>query len=177
MHLQIRSTLPASGGSNGPGAMNIRETSPGVTLATPGRLVRLLELLAEDRSNDPSDRHGGFNLVAAAGSGIETTGTFIFAVAAASHDAEEEEYRCALARILGEFPDSRIVERQHGDLHHREGALRDYIRTFSDQGLLIDEIVVGVADCRSDEHDKDHGAEIECRVPVQVSVIDARADR
>lgn len=164
MHLQVRSSLSSST-NGGTGAMASDEV-PGGTVATrPGRLVRLLDLLAEDRSDDPADGHGPFNLVMAAGSGIETTGTFVFAVDAGD-DAEEDEHRAAVNRIFKEFPDSDIVKRHHAELPHREGALRDYVKGFSDQGYLIDEIVLAVATCGDPE-----------TVPVQVRLIDAPTGR
>jgi hypothetical protein len=151
--------------------MSVTERPNGITVTRPGLLVRLLELLAEDRSDDPADRHGKFNLVAAAGHGIETTGVFVFAVEADEEHALEE-HEAARARIAAEFPDTEIVERLHEHLEHREGALRDWLATLSDKGYLIDEIVVGVADCGPQDAE---GSTL--TVPVQASVIDARTRR
>jgi hypothetical protein len=170
MHLQVRSKVTTSSPNEGPGAMSSTEATTGITRTDPGRLVRLLELLAEDRSGDPGDGHGPFNLTVAAGTGIELTGTFIFAVAAdKEHDPDQErkEHERALTRIADEFPDSVLVERLHREIPHREGALHGYLRELSDRGLLIDEIVVGVATCQA-------GTEGPCMVPVQVSVVEAR---
>jgi hypothetical protein len=172
MHLQVRSKVTESGGSS-LGAMAASDAATGITRTGPGRLVRLLELLAQDRSQDSSDGHGPFNLVVAAGSGIETTGTFVFAVETppgASEREEREEHDRAVARISDEFAESWIVERLHEEIPNREGALRDYLKTISDRGYLIDEIVVGVAEPRPGAS----GAGGEFVVPVQVSVIDAR---
>ena len=163
MYLQVKSTLTSST-DGAPGTMNTTEMPGSVTTTKPGLLVRLLDLLAEDRSAD-AEGHGPFNLIVAAGSGIETTGTFTFAVAAAE-DQELDEHRAALARIHDAFPDSEIVQRAHALVPNREGALRDWIRTFSAKGYLIDEIVVGVAEAGDPE-----------MVPVQVSLIDAPTGR
>ena len=161
MHLQIRSKVTK--GSNPPGTMSIREGAEGVTVIQPGRLLRLLDLLAEDQTQD-GDGHGPFSLVAAAGAGIETTGEFLFVVAAESDDVEEQEQAAARDRIKPEFPETEIVSRDHEHLPHRAGALRDYVAKFAGAGLLIDEIVVGVSDCG-------HGHDDEVTVPVQVHAL------
>lgn len=160
MHLQIRSRVVT--GTKPPGAMSIREGAEGVTIIQPGRLLRLLDLLAQDQTED-GDGHGPFSLVAAAGSNIETTGEFLFVVAAESDEVEEQEQAAAIARILPEFPDTKIVSRDHEHLGHHAGALRDYVAKFAGDGQLIDEIVVGVADCS--------GADGEITVPVQVHAL------
>jgi hypothetical protein len=145
MHLQIRSKVPS--GQNGPGAMSITEGAEGVSVVQPGRLLKLLDLLAEDQRSR-GDRHGPFSLRAASGTNIETTGRFVFSVVAPDDDdeAEEAEHHAALKRIQGEFPDSKIVHRAHAHLEHRAGALRDYVAEFAGRGELIDEIVIGVSD-------------------------------
>jgi hypothetical protein len=161
MHLQIRSTVTKS--SSGPGAQSADEAPDGVTIVRPGRLLRLLELLAEDRTE--RDGHGPFNLVAAAGSGIETTGEFIFAVAS-DDENDEAEHEAALRRIKAEFPRSEITERIHGDLPHHAGSLLDFVRGIVADGLLIDEIVVGVARCADGGSGGDKTG-----VPVQVHAL------
>jgi len=72
----------------------------------------------------------------------------------------------ALKRIEGEFRRSKIVEQRWARLRHREGALAEYIASLRDEGLLIDEIVLGVAG-----PDPDAGGEI--TVPIQVHAIRA----
>lgn len=68
MHLQIKSVVVA--GSGGTGARNADEGSEGITIARPGRLLRLLDILAEDRSE--GDHALGFSLTRAGGKAIET---------------------------------------------------------------------------------------------------------
>ena len=168
MHLQIRSKVVT--GTNPPGTMSIREGAEGVTVIQPGRLLRLLDLLAQDQTDKTQYPDGdglpSFSLIAAAGSGIETTGEFAFVVYTPSDDEKEEEKQqnAARDRIRREFPATEVVPRDHEDVPHRAGALRDYIAKFADDGLLIDEIVVGVADCT-----KGTGGEIS--VPVQVHAL------
>jgi hypothetical protein len=145
MHLQIKSVLTESGGGS-IGAMLRDDAGPGVTVVRAGRLRRLLEILAEDRTSDPDDGHAAFNLIAASGSGIETTGEFGFSVSASEdHDADEEEHKAALKRVKREFPRSRIVHRMHKDVPHREGALLEWVTELAEQGLIVDEVVIGVA--------------------------------
>ena len=160
MHLQIRSRVVK--GKNPPGTMSVYEGQEGVTVVTPGRLLLLLDLLAEDQRTR-GDGHGPFSLRAASGRNIETTGRFVFSVVAPDDDdaAEQAEHDAALKRIEGEFPDSKIAHRAHTHLHHRAGALRDYIAEFAGRGDLIDEIVIGVADTEGDE----------VTVPVQVHAL------
>ncbi len=160
MHLQIRSKVVK--GKNGPGAMSVNESAEGVSVVQPGRLLMLLDLLAEDQ-RESGDGHGPFSLRAASGRNIETTGRFVFSVVAPDDDdaAEEAEHEAALKRIEGEFADSNIVHRAHTHLHHRAGALRDYVAEFAGRGELIDEIVIGVADTEGDE----------VTVPVQVHAL------
>ncbi len=169
MHLQVRSTVTSSSPSEGPGAMSSTDARTGITRTDPGRLLRLLELLAEDRSGDPADGHGPFNLTVAAGAGIELTGRFIFAVSAEDHDQERKEHELARQRILDEFPDTEIVERLHRDLPDHPGALHDFLKEISDRGRLVDEIVIGVARCAMNADGTD-GSTV---VPVQVSVVEA----
>ena len=162
MHLQIKSVVTTSGGGSG-GAMLTHDPHGGVTTIQTGRLARLLEILAEDRSGDGGDGHGPFSLVSAMGHAIETTGEFGFSVWVPDDDekADNDEHAAALRRIKGEFPASRIVHRHHEDLHDRSGSLAKFIRSLSDQGLLIDEVAVGVA------YEKDG----ETFVPVQVHAL------
>ena len=77
MHLQIKSVVVA--GSGGTGARNADEGAEGITIARPGRLLRLLDILAEDRRGG-ADGRDGFSLVRAAGAAIETGGEFSFSV-------------------------------------------------------------------------------------------------
>jgi hypothetical protein len=161
MHLQIRSRVVS--GSNPPGAMSVREGADGVTVIQPGRLLRLLELLAQDQ-RESGDGYGPFSLIAAAGSNIETTGEFAFVVAAESHEQEEEQHKAALARIRPEFPDSDIHHRDYEDLPHKAGSLYNFIAKYSNANLLIDEIIVGVSNCSD-------GTKGEVTVPVQVHAL------
>lgn len=163
MHLQIRSTVTKAG--SGHGARNADEGAEGVTIARPGRLLRLLDILAEDHSLDGrGDGRRGFSLASAAGSGIETTGQFIFSVMT-DEENDYKDHQAALDRIRPEFPASEIVERQHESLPHRAGSLRDYLAKFAEHDLLIDEIVVGVATCPSG------GSEEDVSVPVQIHAL------
>jgi hypothetical protein len=163
MHLQIRSTVTKAG--SGAGARNADEGAGGVTIARPGRLLRLLDILAEDHSLDGrGDGLPGFSLASAAGSGIETTGQFIFSVVT-DEDNDAKDHQAALDRIKPEFPASEIVERMHADLPHRAGALRDYVAKFAEDDLLIDEIVIGVATLPTG------GTEEDIHVPLQVHAL------
>ena len=111
MHLQIRSKVVK--GANPPGTMSIREGAEGVTIIRPGRLLRLLDLLAEDQTDKARYPDGdglpSFSLIAAAGSGIETTGEFAFVVYTASDDEDDEtkQQYAARDRIRAEFPRDR----------------------------------------------------------------------
>jgi hypothetical protein len=164
MHLQIRSVVTSDSG--GPGAMSAIEGAEGISIVQPGRLLKLLDLLARDeREIDGGDGHGPFNVRAASGQGIETTGVFAFSLWAASEEEEEPETEAAFERIRHDFPESRVVERQHEHLPDQPGALRDYVATFAEAGLLIDEIAIGVADCATD------GGEV--TVPVQIHALRA----
>lgn len=163
MHLQIKTKVSASG-SNGPGAQSIGDDGPGITVARPGRLLALLDLLAEDQRAE-GDGHDAFNLVMAGGSAIETTGTFVFAVEG-DLEHEQAEHDAAVRRIQNDFPRSRVVEQIGRRLQHREGALAEFVREITAAGLLIDEIFVGVAG-------PDPGGSGEITVPVQVHTIRA----
>jgi hypothetical protein len=143
MHLQIKSVVAA--GINGPGARHSDEGASGITVARPGKLLRLLDILAEDRRGGGDDRDG-FSLTRAGGSAIETGGEFAFSVVT-TEETDWEDHQAALARILPEFPRSRIVEMKEADVPHVKGALREYLQGFADDNLLIDEISIGVSDC------------------------------
>ncbi len=164
MHLQIKSVVSAGNGSTG--ARNADEGVEGVTIARPGRLLRLLDILAEDRQGR-DDNRAGFSLVRAAGTAIETGGEFSFSV----DTTEENDYadhQAALDRILPEFPRSRIVEMKEGDVPHVKGALRAFLQDFATENLLIDEISLGVSDCPPPD-----ASDGTITVPVQVSAIQA----
>lgn len=150
MHLQIKSVVVAGG--SGAGARNAQEGAEGVTIAAPGRLVRLLELVED------------YNLVRASGSGIETGGEFSFSVET-TEENDYQDHQAVLDRILPEFPRSRIVELQEADVPHDRGALRAYLTGFAEQNLLIDEISIGVPSSSSGTTQQ------AVTIPVQVSVI------
>jgi hypothetical protein len=162
MHLQIKSVVTTSGGGSG-GAMLTQDPESWVTTVQAGRLARLLEILAQDRRDDPADGHGPFSLVSATGHAIETTGEFGFSVWAPDDDETvgDEEHAAALRRIKGEFPESRIVHRLHRDLPDKAGSLYRLIAELAGDGLIIDEVAIGVA------YERDG----EMFVPVQVHAL------
>ena len=164
MHLQIKSVVVA--GSGNTGARGAGEGTEGITIARPGRLLRLLDILAEDRRGGNYDRDG-FSLVRAAGTAIETGGEFSFSVET-SEENDYADHQAALDRILPEFPHSRIVEMRETELDHHKGSLRAYLQGFADDNLLIDEISIAVSDCPDPGTS---GGTI--KVPIQVSAIQA----
>lgn len=168
MHLQIRSRLATEDSSGGPGAQWVGEVPGPVTTVTAGRLLRLLELLAADER--PTGGSGPFNVIAAAGSSIETGGEFVFVVDAGPDHDEEGAHQAALARIAAEFPQSRVHRRIHDDLRDEPGALREFIAAHTRNGELVDEIVVGVARTVSDPG---HAGTEAMVVPVQLSLVQA----
>src|SRR5262249_26209211 len=130
MHLQIKSNVTAAGGSSG----------EGITVARPGRLLALLDLPTGDASDGPA-----LDLTPPGGSAIETTGVFFFSVAT-TEDTDWEDHKRALDRISTAFPKSWIEEFQEADVPDVKGALREFLQGFADQGLLINELAIGVAD-------------------------------
>jgi hypothetical protein len=99
-----------------------------------GRLLGILEVLANQ----------GFNLRSAGGRQIELGGEFAFAVDPRDGDADHEAAtKAAVDALVTEGFDAHVVEVQVRYLTDAPGALRDFVRSVSSQGLLIEEIAVG----------------------------------
>ena len=130
MHVQARASTT---GSAFPDDEVGNDSAVSATYPT-GRVLTILELLAEQ----------GFNLRSTGGHRIELGGEFAFAVDAREGDADHEEAtKLAVEALNGAGIDSHVVEVQVRYLNDEPGALRDFVRDVSNQGLLIEEISVG----------------------------------
>jgi hypothetical protein len=137
MHLQIRTSLgTASGTSHGSGAMSLVPTEIDPLELRRGALAELLGILADE----------DFDLAMASGDSIEGGGEFVFAIKGEDEAAEEDRVNtCATMLRERGYRNVRIVEPQHFDVSDQKGALRDVIQGLTDDGLVIDEVFVGVA--------------------------------
>ena len=132
MHVQARASTT---GSAFPDDEDNNDSAISATYAA-GRVLGILEILVDK----------GFNLRSAGGHHIELGGEFAFAVDAREGDANHVEATQAAVDILnGAGIDSHVVEVQVRHLADEAGALRDFVRDVSSQGLLIEEIAVGTA--------------------------------
>ena len=130
MHVQARASTT---GSAFPDDDDNNDTAVSATYAA-GRVHAILELLAEQ----------GFNLRSAGGGRIELGGEFAFAVDARDGDDNHEVATHAAVTALNDAGiDAHVVEVQVRYLTDEPGALRDFVRDVSSQGLLIEEIAVG----------------------------------
>ena len=130
MHVQVRAAIK---GSAFPDGDENDDSAISATYAA-GGLLGILELLADQ----------GFNLRSAGGRQIELGGEFAFAVHTRAGDADHDAAAQAAAEALnGAGVDAHVVEVQVRFLDDQPGALRDFVRDVSSQGLLIEEIAVG----------------------------------
>jgi hypothetical protein len=146
MHVQVRASTTGSAFPD-----DEEDNDSAVSATYPGgRLLGILEMLANE----------GFNLRSAGGRQIELGGEFAFAVDPRDGDTDHEAAAQAAAETLnGAGIDARVVEVQVRYLDDEPGALRDFVRSVSDQGLLIEEIAVGTA--------------ADGRIPVQIYTVRA----
>ena len=130
MHVQARASTTGSGFADEDEENN---TAVSATYST-GALLGMLELLENE----------GFNLRTAGGRKIELGGEFAFAVDKRSGDADHEAATAAAVDSLKSAGfDAHLVEVQVRFLTDVAGALREFVRDVSSQGLLIEEIAVG----------------------------------
>ena len=145
MHVQVRTATVKSGFSD--------EEPPVVAISAEyptGSLSEVLTLLAG----------AGFNLRGASGQHIEFGGDFSFWCEKRKGDKDHEEStRAALQLLREEHYDAHAYEVSASYLPDKVGALRDFVASLSDKGLLVHEISVGTPD--------EHG------VPVQVFTVKA----
>ncbi len=131
MHVQAKVVTTGSAFADTDGDVNDTATS---ATYPPGALVGILNIL---------DREG-FNLRTATGQRIELGGAFGFTVDPRNDNEDFETATAAAVDILkGEGFDAHIVEVQVRYLTDVKGALRDFVSSVSDQGLLIEDIAVG----------------------------------
>ncbi len=130
MHVQARASTT---GSAFPDDDENNDSAISATYPT-GRVLGILGILADQ----------GFNLRTAGGRQIELGGEFAFAVDARDSDADHESATQAAVDALNDAGiDAHVVEVQVRYLADEPGALRDFVRDVSSQGLLIEEIAVG----------------------------------
>ncbi len=146
MHVQVRASTTGSGF---PDDEDDNDSAVSATYPA-GRLNGMLRILADE----------GFNLRSAGGRQIELGGEFAFAVDPREGDADHEAAAQAAAEALnGAGFDAHLVEVQVRFLEDVAGALRDFVSSVSDQGLLIEEIAVGTPS--------------DGRIPVQIFTVKA----
>jgi hypothetical protein len=134
MHLQVRSSIQASGGSLGAALFDQDVIDEAPIEARIGGLHRLLTLLAEN----------GFDLRIASGRNIETAGEFIFAVGPKNGDDDEHERltRAAVQLLLENRYPARIVQTYHFDVSDAVGQLDSVIARLP-KNEAVHEIFVG----------------------------------
>ena len=130
MHVQARASTTGSGFPD-----DDDNDDTAISAAYPaGRVLAILELLAGQ----------GFNLRSAGGGRIELGGEFAFAVDKRDNDDDHRAAtEAAVAALNDAGIDAHMVEVQVRYLADEPGALRDFVRDVSSQGLLIEEIAVG----------------------------------
>jgi hypothetical protein len=126
MHLQVRAMMTA-------GFMTADEggSPEATTVATPGALIRLLQLLADNK----------VNLKTAGGSRIEAGGQFVFAL----DDDDDQEAPARAAQLINDDGEWRawVVEPFHCHTNDEPGGLLACLQKVEEAGLVVDEIFVG----------------------------------
>jgi hypothetical protein len=131
MHVQAKAVTTGSAFADEDGDENTTATSAAYR---PGAVLGILDILQRE----------GFNLRTATGQRIELGGEFGFTVDPRNSNEDFETATAAAVDILkGEGIDAHLVEVQVRYLADVGGALRDFVRSVSDQGLLIEDIAVG----------------------------------
>jgi hypothetical protein len=131
MHVQAKAVTTGSAFADEDGDENTTAVS---ATYRPGAVLGILDILQRE----------GFNLRTATGQRIELGGEFGFTVDPRNGNEDYETATAAAVDILrGEGIDAHVVEVQVRFLADVSGALRDFVKSVSDQGLLIEDIAVG----------------------------------
>jgi hypothetical protein len=131
MHVQAKVVTTGSAFADEDGDEN--NTAVSATYR-PGAVLGILNILQRE----------GFNLRTATGQRIELGGAFGFTVDPRDSNEDYETATTAAVDILkSEGFDAHVVEVQVRFLTDVAGALRDFVSSVSDQGLLIEDIAVG----------------------------------
>jgi hypothetical protein len=131
MHVQAKAVTTGSAFADEDGDENTTAVS---ATYRPGAVLGILDILQRE----------GFNLRTATGQRIELGGEFGFTVDPRNGNEDYETATAAAVDILrGEGIDAHVVEVQVRYLADVSGALRDFVKSVSDQGLLIEDIAVG----------------------------------
>ena len=147
MHVQAKAVTTGSAFADEDGDENNDAVSANYR---PGAVLGILDILQRE----------GFNLRTATGQRIELGGEFGFTVDPRNNGEDFETATAAAVDILkGEGIDAHLVEVQVRYLSDVAGALREFVRSVSDQGLLIEDIAVGTPS--------------QAGIPVQISTIKA----
>jgi hypothetical protein len=131
MHVQAKCSPTGSAFADQDGDENTTATS---ATYRPGAVLGILDILQRE----------GFNLRTATGQRIELGGEFGFTVDPRNSDEDFETATAAAVDLLrSEGFDAHVVEVQVRYLTDVAGALREFVSSVSDQGLLIEDIAVG----------------------------------
>jgi hypothetical protein len=131
MHVQAKAVTTGSAFADEDGDENNDAVSAAYR---PGAVLGILDILQRE----------GFNLRTATGQRIELGGEFGFTVDPRNSGEDFETATAAAVDVLkSEGIDAHLVEVQVRYLTDVAGALRDFVRNVSDQGLLIEDIAVG----------------------------------
>jgi hypothetical protein len=131
MHVQAKVVTTGSAFADEDGDENNEAVS---ATYRPGAVLGILDVLQRE----------GFNLRTATGQRIELGGEFGFTVDPRDSNEDFETATAAAVDMLrGEGFDAHVVEVQVRYLTDVAGALREFVRSISDQGLLIEDIAVG----------------------------------
>jgi hypothetical protein len=126
MHMQVRAMKNAGFSTADEG-----DRPEATTVATPGTLIRLLQLLADN----------GVNLKTAGGSRIEAAGQFVFAL----DDDDDPEAPSRAAQLINDDGEWQawVVEPFHCHTKDQPGGLLGCLQKIEAAGLVVDEIFVG----------------------------------
>lgn len=131
MHVQAKAVTTGSAFADEDGDENNDAISANYR---PGAVLGILDILQRE----------GFNLRTATGQRIELGGEFGFTVDPRNSGEDFETATAAAVDVLkSEGIDAHLVEVQVRYLSDVAGALRDFVQSVSDQGLLIEDIAVG----------------------------------
>ncbi len=129
MHQQIRLKLAGRATLDTPGAMPAVGIESDPIEIRPGSLVDLLDELTDE----------GYQLRMVGGSGVESTGAFVFAIE--DDDQHSKTAECATFLQGRGYRGVRVVEPELCEVEDRPGALADCLRKFQDR--QIHELFVG----------------------------------
>jgi hypothetical protein len=131
MHVQAKCSPTGSAFADQDGDENTTATS---ATYRPGAVLGILDILQRE----------GFNLRTATGQRIELGGEFGFTVDPRNSDEDFETATAAAVDLLrSEGFDAHVVEVLVRYLTDVAGALREFVSSVSDQGLLIEDNAVG----------------------------------